>query len=264
MTDADLAVDAATGEVVAGWKSLAGSGGDYLQGAAPTVGAVQTVPGQQRNAVIPSGRDKGAGVYAAYTPDGTHVRLLRYGGGSTAVGSVHGLAAKAPLGTATGPDGRIWVFWGTDNRSGVAVTRSNRAVTRFEPIQRLDPNAASLWRLSGDGRLGPLDLFADEIPNAKTVIPAGEYYARVLPVLSASVSVSPLKNKKSKVIAHTVTVKVTDAGDPVAGATAALAGKKAKTNSAGVAKLTVFGASGKATLTVTDAGYQALTIGVKL
>lgn len=111
--------------------------------------------------------------------------------------------------------------------------------------------------------LDQLDLFADEIPNAKTVIPAGEYYARVLPVLSASVSVSPLKNKKGKVIAHTVTVKVTDAGDPVAGATAAIAGKKAKTNWR-IAKLTVFGASGKATLTVSDAGYRALTMGVKL
>ncbi|HEX8975700.1 MAG TPA: hypothetical protein VF781_04225 [Solirubrobacteraceae bacterium] len=263
MTDADLAVDAATHQVVAGWRSLNGAGGDWLQGAAP-ISAAQPVPGQPRNALIPSGRDKGAGVYAAYTSDGSHVRLLRYGGGSVAVGAVPGLAAKA-LGTATGPDGRIWVFWGTDSPSGIAVTRSNRAVTRFEPLQRVNSNAFTLYRLSGDGRLGPLDLFADEIPNANTVVPAGNYYARVLPLLSASVKVKAIKNGTGKVIAHTVTVTVTDAGDAVPGATVAIAGKKAKTNASGVATVTVpGGSSGKATLTVTHAGYQPLTLTVKL
>lgn len=265
MTDADLAVDAATHEVVAGWRSGNGSGGDWLQGAAPAVGFAQSVPGQARNALIPSGRDNGAGVYAAYTPDGSHVRLLRYGGGSVAAGSIHGLAAKV-LGTATGLGGRIWVFWGTDSPSGIAVTRSNRAVTRFEPIQRVDPKAFSLYRLSGDGRLGPLDLFANEIPIAKTVAPAGNYYARILPVLSASVKVTPVKNGKGHVIAELVTVKVTDAGDAVVGATVAIAGKKAKTNTSGVAKVTVPGASsGKAKqLTVTNAGYQPLALTVYL
>lgn len=264
MTDADLAVDAATHEVVAGWRSLNGAGGDWLQGAAPTIGAAQPVPGQPRNALIPSGRDKGAGVYAAYTSDGTHVRLLRYGGGSVAVGAVRGLAAKA-LGTATGLDGRIWVFWGTDSPSGIAVTRSNRAVTRFEPIQRLSSNAFTLYRLSGDGRLGPLDLFADEIPNAKTVEPAGNYYARVLPLLSAGVKVSAVKNGKGQVIAHKCIVTVRDAGDAVPGATVSIAGKKAKTSKSGIATVIVPGASpGTVKVTVTAGGYQPLMLAVKL
>ncbi len=256
-TDADLAVDASTGQIVAGWQSIAGNSTDYLQGAVPNVMAAQQVPGQARNAIVLAGRDTGPGVFGAYTPNGTSVSLLRHGGGSVAVGSLAAATPKA-LGVATGPSGRIWVMWG--NESALAVTRSNKAVTRFEPIQRLNPNATTLYRVSGDGRLGPLDLLVNEIPSFKgSAPPAGEYYARVLPVLSASVSVSKVKSK-GKVIAFKLTVTVTDAGDPVSGATVALKGKKAKTNGAGVAKLALPGsASGSATMTITDTGYQALT-----
>ena len=88
-------------------------------------------------------------------------------------------------------------------------------MTRFEPIQRVEPKAGSLYRIQGDGRLGPLDLLVDEIPDGTgPVQPAGIYDARVLPVLSATVSVSAAKK------AHKRTVGVTDAGDPVAGASA--------------------------------------------
>lgn len=55
-------------------------------------------------------------------------------------------------------------------------------------------------------------------------------------------------------------VKVTDAGDPVAGAKVAAKGQNAKTNAKGVAQLTL-GAStrGKVTVTVTHATYRKLT-----
>jgi hypothetical protein len=264
-TDADLAVDAATGEVVAGWQSIAGPNPtDYLQGAVPTVGAAQAVPGQGRNALIPAGRDKGSGVFAAYTSDGTHVRLLRYGGGSVAVGSLKGVTAKA-LGTATSVDGRIWVMWG-DESGGLGVTRSNKAVTRFEPIQRLNPNAFTLARLAGDGRLGPLDLLVDEIPNAKgSVPPVGLFYARVLPELSADISSTKVKNKVGKVIAFKLTVTVTDAGDSVAGASVAAAGTKKTTNAKGKATLSLpASTSSPVAVTVTAAGYQPLKLKASL
>lgn len=262
-TSSDLAVDATTGEVVAGWKSIAHSLREYLQGVSPKIGIAQAVPGQDRNAIIPSGRDAGAGVFAAYTGDGTHVRLLRYGGGSVSVGHVKGLPAKA-LGTATGLDGRIWVIWGSDSPSGIAVTRSNKAVTRFEPVQRLDPKAFTLNRVSGDGRLGPLDLLVNELPAGKnTVLPPAELYARVLPALTATVKVKDVKNKKGHVVAHTFTVLVTDAGDAVSGATAATGGKKHQTNSKGKAVLTVSGGdSGKATVVVTRPGYATVKLHV--
>jgi hypothetical protein len=262
--DVNSAVDADAGEVVVTWQSNAGSGGDFIQAVAPTVGAAQKAPGQVRNQLVIAGRDSGPGVFAAYTTDGTHVFLLRYGGGSVPVGSVSGVTATI-LGVATGQGGRIWVMWGNEG-GGLAVTRSNKAVTRFEPIQHLDYHPFTLHRLAGDGRLGPLDLLVDEIPSSKSgpAPAAGTFHARVLPELSATLSVKTLK-KKGQVIGHTLTVHVTDAGDPVAGATVSAAGKKAKTSAAGVAKLTFAGAkSASVAVTITATGYQALTKKVKL
>ena len=256
--DVDTAVDAATGEVVASWQSLKADT-LVMQGVSPSVGPAEAVPGQRHPNLVIAGRDSGPGVFAAYTPDGTHVRLVRYGGGSVAVGSLSGVTAKA-MGVATGPSGRIWVMWGDEN-GGLAVTRSNMAVTRFERIQHVNPNASSLWRLQGDGRLGPLDLFAVELANVKGPIPQPEAaYARVLPELSMTSSASTQNGHT------TLHVTVTDAGDPVKGATVSVKGKKASTNVAGIATLVFFGAgnTGKATATVTSPGYRVLTGAVTL
>ncbi len=261
---ANLATDSSSGAVVASWPSGASTLRDYIQAAAPSVGAVQAIPGQYRNSVEIAGRDAGSGVFVAYTTDNSHVRLLRYGGGSVGVGSRHGTTAKV-LGVATSLVGRVWVMWGDDSGGGIAVTRSNKAVTRFEPIQHLDPKLSTLARVSGDGRLGPLDLLVLGMPAGKTVVPPAESYARVFPELSATVSVKPIKNKLGKVIAHTLTVKVTDAGDPVAGAKVSTNGVTKTTSSAGVANLTLPGSkSSLVKVTVTAAGYQALTKVVNL
>ncbi|MEA2199147.1 MAG: hypothetical protein QOJ25_3198 [Solirubrobacteraceae bacterium] len=256
--DLSSAVDAATGEVVESWYSIATSLASYLQGAAPTVGAAQLVPGQVRHPVVIAGRDTGPGVFAPYTTDGTHVRLLRYGAGSVAVGKVSGITANN-LAAVTSLDGRIWVIWGAAG-TDFAVTRSNKAVTRFEPIQHVNANAFSLWRVFGDGRLGPLDLFTDQVPQLKTLVPPGLYYGRVLPELTAGVSVKKVKNSKGVVVAFKLTVTVTDAGDAVSGATVSVKGKSKKTNASGVAKLTLPGStSGPVTVTVTAPSYQVLT-----
>lgn len=258
-TDADLAVDAATHQVVASWSSIAHEPSLYMQGVAPGTGTPQLVPGQSRNALVIAGRDTGPGVFGAYTTDGTHVRLFRYSAGTVAVGSRPGTGAKV-LGVATGVDGRMWVMWGDDSGGGLAVTRSNKAVTAFEPIQHLDLKVLTLYRLQGEGRLGPLDLLVDAIPNGSGSVPTpGLYHARVLPVLSAGASLTTPKK------AHILTVTVSDAGDPVAGATVSVKGQKAKTSANGIAKLT-FGSTavGTATLTVTSPGYQLLskTVGI--
>jgi hypothetical protein len=264
----DSAADPGSNQVVASWASLAGKGGDYMQTVAPTLGKAQLVPGKYKNEVVISGRDNGSGVFGAYTTDDTHVRLLRYGGSSVKVGAKSGVIA-AVLGTATGIDGRIWVMWGSDN-GGIAVTRSNMAVTRFEPIQHFDPKAFSLYRLAGDGRLGPLDLFVDEIPTVKgKLAPPGSFHARVLPEPSVAVSVKKIvkKNNKGKVvkIVHKLKTKVTDAGDPLKGATVAAAGKSATTNAKGRAVLKLHGSHpGKVTVKVTHPGYRTVKKRVKL
>jgi hypothetical protein len=199
-------------------------------------------------------------VYGAYTTNNKSVKLIRYGGGSVSVGSLKSVTPKA-MGVATSLAGRIWVMWGDDSvGGGVAVTRSNKAVTRFEPIQKLKPNSGSLYRLSGDGRLGPLDLLVGQIPNTNPIQAPGSFYARVLPVMSVATSVHAIKNKKLKVVGHKLEVAVSDAGDAVAGASVAAGKKSGTTNSKGVITLTFSGASpGRVSLTVTKAGYTGNT-----
>lgn len=262
------ALDAATGAVVASWDSNAGSGGIWLQQVAPKVGAAKKapIPSQYGTGapLILAGRDTGPGVFAAYAADygpTTHVRLLRYGGGSVAVGSVKGLHA-AVSSVATGLDGRLWVMWaGEINGHGVtAYTRSNKAVTRFGPIQTSRFTWAQLFTLSGDGRLGPLDLLMSGTPDTKGTLVQGIYYARLLPELSATVATSSLKGGKFK-----LTTKVTDAGDAVSGATVSAKGQSTTTNAKGSAKLTIKGSAGDhVTVTITHPGYRSLKVGVKL
>ena len=256
------AVDGATGEAVASWSSL-NANADVIQGVAPSVGSPQIVPGPLKNSVVLAGRDTGAGVFAAYSTDYKHVRLLRYGGGSVAVGSRAGLTTKV-LGVATGIAGRIWVMWGDDSGGGIAVTRSNKAVTRFEAIQHFNPDSSTLWRLAGDGRLGPLDLIVHQTPNSKaSPLRAEAQYARILPLLTATFAKTPIKNKKGKTIAWKLVVQVTDAGDPVPNATVKLGKTKKSTNTAGKATFTVQG-GGKVSVTITAPTYHVLTTSLHL
>jgi hypothetical protein len=258
----NLAVDASTGALITSWDSNAGSGGLWIQQAAPTPGAAEKLPlPAQYGTGTPealAGRDTGSGVFGAYPADygaTTHLRLLRYGGGSVAVGSVAHLHA-VDWGVATGPDGRIWVAWygQVDGKEITAFTRSDKAVTRFEPIQTYRDDWAQLFSLSGDGRLGPFDLLMSGTPAANKSV-AGIYHARVLPELSAAVSATAVSKTK-----FTVTVTVTDAGDAVSGATVTSKGLTKKTSAKGVAKLTLTGIKGATiNLKVTAPTYKVLT-----
>lgn len=260
------AVDAASGEVVIGWFSGNDQDSLWMQGVAPTSEPAQELVGnvtpwgdQQRQlTVVPL--DSGPGVYAAYSPNGRAVRLVRYGGGSIAVPVPKRVVPKGDslheVDAATGPDGRIWVMYGIGdlgNGHGVlAITRSNKAKTRFEPVQVFDIHPGTLWRLYGDGRLGPLDLLANVTPNGAPN--AGVYYVRELPVLTVGVSTKQLFK------GFGLTVSVTDAGDAVAGATVKAKGKSSSTNLSGVTHLTVSGSSGQhVRVTVTVPGYRFAT-----
>jgi hypothetical protein len=162
---------------------------------------------------------------------------------------------------ATSLDGRLWVVWaGEINGHGVtAFTRSNQAVTRFEPIQTSRFTWADLFTLSGDGRLGPLDLLMSGTPDAKTLV-EGIYYARLLPELSATIAAKSLGGGKFQ-----LTAKVTDAGDAVSGAKLTAKGQSKTTDPKGSAKLTVSGSAGDhVSVTVAHPGYRSLKESVKL
>jgi hypothetical protein len=265
----DIAEDAATGAAIVGWDSCDGSGGHWFQQVAPTLGTAQKAPVPTQygsgEPLIIAGRDAGPGVFAAYPANygnTSHMRLLRYGGGSVAVGSARHLHANV-WGVATSSHGRIWVmWWGQNTKTGkyeIAVTRSNNSDSGFEPIQVFAFNYFSLYTLSGDGRLGPLDMLISGQPGGTGAI-FGIYYARVIPVLSASVHVARLSAHKFK-----LKVRVTDAGDAVSGAAVSANGKSKTTNGSGRAKLKVHGSPGHHdTVTINAPGYRTLKETVRL
>lgn len=224
MTDSQLATDATTGAVVLGGVTISGKGGVYVQQVFPSTGTKVVLPlpnGLNNWNASLSDRPGAAGVYVAYA-DGKAVHLYRYGGGSKTL--ARGAFASAAV--CPGPDGRLWVAWGGSS-GGLVVTRSSKAVGSFEPTQKLAlPHGADgLTYMQCEGSGGPLDLFADTSIGGAT----GFWHTNLLARMSLH--------------AHAVKTKVTlvtrDAGDPLAGATITVAGRRLKTDAKGQATLTL-------------------------
>jgi hypothetical protein len=202
-----LAVDAASGEAVVAYHNVTDGVNHFLR-IQPGVGAPQAIPQSKSDGPSIAAR-AGGGVYSAYSPDGTKVVLLRYGGPSKSVPVPKG-ARVLTAGVAAGPDGRLWVFYGNEQQT--YVTRTSKAVGGFEPVQTLKSPAKTVqfFRLEGDGSTGPLDLFADVTIDGQTK--DGSYHQQVWPVLTLGAS------KKAAGGRVQVTVRVTDAGDAIGGA----------------------------------------------
>jgi hypothetical protein len=218
----------------------------------PTLSAPQVMP--QTHLDAPSiAAPSGGGVYAAYTPDGTKVWLLRFGGQPKTVPVPKGVQVLT-AGLAAGPQGRLWIFYG--NQQNTYVTRTSKGVSCFEPVHQVKtPSNAQYFRLEGEGSAGPLDLFTDITVNGTTQ--DGSYHQQVKPVLSLAVTKQAVRNKKGKIIAIRVTVRVLDACDGVAGATVTgLPVRSRKSSANGSITFTVLpGKHGVFGLTAKKAGY---------
>jgi len=218
MTESYLATDAASGAVVLSGATNGGQGGVYVQRILPSPGPRVVLPplGKDWGNGL-SGRIGAPGVYVAYA-DGKTVRLYRYGGGSKTVAAGPYLSAT----TCAGPAGRLWIAWG-DSDGNVSVTRSNRAVTAFEPAQKLRLPGDALTFLQCEGSAGSADLFAAGPPNG------GFRHTHVPAQLSLHVQA-----RKTK-----VTISARDAGDPVAGVAITVGGRHLHTAANGQASLTL-------------------------
>jgi hypothetical protein len=93
------------------------------------------------------------------------------------------------------------------------ATRTNRAATRVGPVATASPppGTQTVWKVNGDGATGPLDLLASvETPEGIAV-----WHTQVLPILAVTASPTGFTAGDTA----RVTFTVTDAGDPVPGAT---------------------------------------------
>ncbi len=250
----DLATDARSGQTfIAYFSNTKGRTGTWAQQVLPTVGKRILVPGSatkgqalgvdQRVAI--TARIGAPGVYVAICqgyPVCTKAVLWRIGGKALVVG-------KSPdvedVHASAGPEGRVWVAWHDGRTKQVFVARTNKAATRVGPLATVKPppGASQLWKVAGEGSLGPLDLFV----AATTGSSLATWHTQVLPPLSLSV-------KKGKPAA---TIAVTDAGDPVAGAKVTVGGKALTTSAAGTVKVVL--PSAKVTVRATKRGYTAAT-----
>ena len=241
-----LAVDPGTGAAVIAYHGVK-DGQNYFRQIAPSVGQPQAIPGSKGDGPTIAARSAG-GVFTAFV-EGGRVVLYQLGGKARKVPMPKG-ARVLTASVAAGPDGRLWVFYGDEQKT--YVTRSSRHVSGWEPVQALKspPKTVQYFRLEGEGSAGSLDLFADITVDGQTK--DGSYATHVQPKLSLGTS-----KRAGKKGATLVTVHVTDAGDPVAGAKVkGLPGGTKTTDAKGLVVVTFpKGKGGKLSLTATKAGY---------
>ncbi len=244
-TNPSLVVDPASGAAVIAYH---GAGGfDYFRQVAPSLGQPRRIGAGNVDVPMIAARSTG-GVYGAvlHVPDWTKVTLVRFGGPSRTMPMPKGAQAFS-AGVAAGPEGRLWVY--SADRERLYVTRTNKAVTAFEPVQTLRfPGALGAAAvLEGEGSTGPLDLLAAlTFYNARD----GAWHTQVRPQLSLSVS------KRSVGKRVQLLVRVVDAGDPVGGATVTgLPGGPKRTGANGT--IVVAASKGTFALTATKPGYLA-------
>jgi hypothetical protein len=157
---------------------------------------------------------------------------------------------------AQGPAGRIWVAWYNTLTNRVLVTRSNKADNRFGPVEAYGTPCFEHGLLGlGGSPLARLDVGLSCV-NGKLV--AAQYVTQVL----AALTLSAPGSVKAGASGVTVTVAVSDAGDPVAGATVKIDGKSAVTNAAGKASIHLPGSikAGKYAVTAAAANYRTATM----
>ena len=173
------------------FSNVTGKVGYYQRQVSPSLGDAVKLPSTSGDALSRTERAPAAarttgGVYTAYCdvyPTCTGLRVARAGGSSLRLRLTDAQVPTIPGSTWTtpAPNGRMWLTWA--NRSGAFAVRSNKALTKWGPIQRVAAPRGSdtIWYTGGEGSRGFLDLFA----NITTRADGTRIYAeRVKPALT--------------------------------------------------------------------------------
>jgi hypothetical protein len=250
----DVAVDSASGQAWVGFHSNENAGpGLYVNAIGPggPQGARRLAPGSVtgKDSIYPgnrtslTGRIGAAGVYLFYGQGYPTFNTL-------ALWKVD--AAKPQLvikadrnehaNVAAAPEGRLWLMW--EQNGTVYAARTNRAASRVGAMNAIKtPGGATIYRLNGEGSAGPLDLIANMAAGGQSL-----FHQQVWPKLSLTGSRSGTR----------IVFRVTDAGDPVAGATVKAGGKALKTAGNGTATLSP-APKGRVKATASKAAYAPAT-----
>jgi hypothetical protein len=259
----DIAVDSASGQAWAGFYSNENAGpGVYVNAIGPSgsQGGRRLAPGSvtgndsihpgNRSAI--TGRIGAAGVYLVFGQGYPTFKTLALWKVDAA--RPH-LVLKADrnehANVAMAPEGRLWLMW--EQSGTIVATRTNNAATKVGPLTRLKPpGGGTIFRLNGEGSAGPLDLIA----NVQAGGEQGLWHQQVWPRLQLTATTR--KSGKGR----TITFRVLDAGDPVAGATVKASGKSLKTAANGTATLKQ-ARSATVKATGSRAGYVSASLTVR-
>jgi hypothetical protein len=173
-------------------------------------------------------------VYAAYcqlTNPCNHILLWQYGAKKalSVPGSANSTSAVA---LARGPSGRLWLAWYDKLTARIDTVRTNKADTAFGPAESFNGPAGcdgdSLATVAANSEGAPrlqIVVVCYDFNNGKTLARA----TQSLTGLSLAASTPSISHKKG----GSVTYRVSDAGDSVAGATVKVDGKTGTTNQKG-------------------------------
>jgi hypothetical protein len=262
-----LAVDTKTHQVWTTWfsDSSGSDAGIHAQVIYPTKGSAFRGPdsysssgyyGAQRD--VEAAARVGGGVYTAYaTPKDQSIAVWKLGA-SKPVATIKDSTGVASIVLTPGPKGRLWLYWRDSN--GWRATRSNKKATKFgSPTTFLVPKTAiePAEGVGGAGPAGPLEAIGEYITGSNVDLMIAK---QILPKLTVAVSPHSVKP------GHSFTVKVTDVGDAVKGATAHFGSAKKKTNKKGKAtfKVPAGTSHGKHSVTVKISGYVSATAKVSI
>lgn len=201
-------------------------------------------------------RNPNSGVFIGYCANVSpcHLLLWRMGAATKPI-PVPGSASAYGVSIAQGPLGRIWVAWYNSASNKVFVTRTNKADTRFGAVESYATPCVEHGLLGlGGTPLQRLDIGMQCVNKAH--LQAEQFTTQVSAGLTLGIP-GPVH------VGSGVTVKitVTDAGDPVKGATVSVAGKSATTNAAGQAFIHLPSGTkaGDYTVTAHAANYRTAT-----
>jgi hypothetical protein len=255
----EVAVDSASGQAWVGFHSNESAApGLYVNaiGPAGAQGGRRLAQGSVtgKNSVYPgnrtslTGRIGAGGVYLFYGQGYPTFKTLALWKVDTAKPQIVMKADRNEhANVAAAPDGRLWLMW--EQNGTIYAARTNKAASKVGAANTLKPpGGGTIYRLNGEGSAGPLDLIA----NVQTGGGNAYWHQQVWPKLSLT-GARAGKN---------IVFRVTDAGDPVAGASVKAAGKILKTNASGRATLTQ-APSGRVKASASKAGYAAATTTVR-
>lgn len=194
-----------------------------------------------------------SGVYVAYCKSVSStcaVQLWRVG--ATSALTVPGSTNAGNIAISAGPDGRIWVAWYNGPQNTVSVVRTNEADTRFGPVVTYATPCGStgLLGLSGGG-WGRVSV-ALQCPSKSVGAQTDDFVTQAI----TGLAVTPRSKTISNDVANVLVYKVTDAGDPVSGATVNVAGHSAETGTAGTASISIPKGAPMGTFKVTASGFN--------